>query len=145
MPRKLTFKKSYYVPSFKQLTKSLNCILPNIPILDSQGNRPLKMTFEDHLNALIFFHLEEHVSARHLVQTLHVKILPQKAVLAQVRSRKPLTTVALNNLWLFFNNFKNKPVLFCLKNTPNQENLFQLTDHLLTLFCQWLGMSSYYT
>jgi hypothetical protein len=28
------------------------------------------MTFEDQLNALIFFHLEEHVSARHLIQTL---------------------------------------------------------------------------
>jgi IS4 transposase len=28
------------------------------------------MTFEDQLNALIFFHLEEHVSASHLVQTL---------------------------------------------------------------------------
>ena len=28
------------------------------------------MTFEDQLNALIFFHLEEHTSARHLIQTL---------------------------------------------------------------------------
>jgi hypothetical protein len=28
------------------------------------------MTFEDQLNALIFFHLEEHTSARHLVQVL---------------------------------------------------------------------------
>ncbi|MCD6476146.1 MAG: hypothetical protein J7K85_07815 [Anaerolineaceae bacterium] len=28
------------------------------------------MTFEDQLNALIFFHLEEHVSDRHLIQTL---------------------------------------------------------------------------
>jgi len=28
------------------------------------------MTFEDQLNALVFFHLEEHTSARHLVQVL---------------------------------------------------------------------------
>jgi len=70
MPRKLSPKKSYYAPSFKQLTKPLTCILPYIPILESRGNRPLKMTFEDQLNALIFFHLEEHVSASHLVQTL---------------------------------------------------------------------------
>jgi len=28
------------------------------------------MNFEDQLNALIFFHLEEHTSGRHLVQTL---------------------------------------------------------------------------
>lgn len=70
MPRTLSPKKSYFVPSFKQLAKPLTCILPNIPILESRGNRPLKMTFEDQLNALIFFHLEEHVSASHLVQTL---------------------------------------------------------------------------
>ena len=70
MPRKLSPKKRYNVPSFKQLIKPLTYILPNIPMLDSRGNRPLKMTFEDQLNALILFHLEEHVSARHLIQTL---------------------------------------------------------------------------
>lgn len=70
MPRKLSSKKNYVAPSFNQLTKPITCILPNTPLLDSKGNRPLKMTFEDQLNALIFFHLEEHVSARHLVQTL---------------------------------------------------------------------------
>lgn len=70
MPRKLSPKKCYFVPSFKQLTKPLTHILPNIPVLEARGNRPLKMTFEDQLNALIFFHLEEHTSARHLVQTL---------------------------------------------------------------------------
>jgi hypothetical protein len=35
----------------------------NTPILESRGNRPLKMTFEDQLHALIFFHLQEHESA----------------------------------------------------------------------------------
>ena len=70
MPRILSPKKSYFAPSFKQITKPLTGILPNIPRLDSRGNRPLKMTFEDQLNALIFFHLEEHTSARHLIQTL---------------------------------------------------------------------------
>jgi hypothetical protein len=70
MPRTLSPKKRYFVPSFKQLSKPLTCILPKIPVLESRGNRPLKMTFEDQLNALIFFHLEEQVSASHLVQTL---------------------------------------------------------------------------
>ena len=40
------------------------------PALESRGDRPLKMTFEDQLKALIFFHLEEHVSGRHLIQVL---------------------------------------------------------------------------
>ena len=45
--------------------------LHSVPILLARGDRPLKMTFEDQLNALIFFHLEEHESARDLVQDLN--------------------------------------------------------------------------
>lgn len=41
-----------------------------IPALESRGDRPLKMSFEDQLKALIFYHLEEHVSGRHLIQVL---------------------------------------------------------------------------
>jgi len=70
MPRRLFPRQNYIAPSFKQATKPLTYVLPNAPLLASRGNRPLKMTFEDQLNALIFFHLEEHTSARHLIQTL---------------------------------------------------------------------------
>lgn len=70
MPRKVLYKKRIFAPSFKQLINPLTNILPNTPQLESRGNRPLQMTFEDQLNALIFFHLEEHTSARHLVQVL---------------------------------------------------------------------------
>jgi len=45
--------------------------LSQVPAPDSRGNRPLKMTFEDQLNALIFFHLQEHDPARHLIQELN--------------------------------------------------------------------------
>jgi hypothetical protein len=48
----------------------LKKILPVITPLLSRGNRKLKMTFEDELNALIYFHLEEHDSGRELVQAL---------------------------------------------------------------------------
>ena len=70
MPFHLPPKKRYSTPSFTKLTNPLDAILPLIPTLESRGNRPLKMTFEDQLNALIFFHLEEHTSARHLIQVL---------------------------------------------------------------------------
>ena len=70
MPKRLSSKKTYFVPSFKQITKPLNHVLLDVPELSSRGNRPLQMTFEDQLNALIFFHLEDHTSARQLVQTL---------------------------------------------------------------------------
>jgi len=39
-------------------------------MLESRGDRPLQITFEDQLKALIFFHLEEHNSGRHLIQVL---------------------------------------------------------------------------
>lgn len=41
------------------------------PELSSRGDRPLKMTFEDQVNALVYFHLQEHKSARHLIQDLN--------------------------------------------------------------------------
>jgi len=41
-----------------------------MPPLVAQGYRPLEMTFDDQLKSLIFFHLEEHVSAQHLLQVL---------------------------------------------------------------------------
>ncbi len=41
-----------------------------MPPLETLGNRPLQMNFEHQLKALIFFHLEEHTSGRHLLQVL---------------------------------------------------------------------------
>lgn len=57
-------------PSFTLLTKPLRTKLSAISLLTARGNRPLQMEFEDQLNALIYFHLEEHTSGRHLLQTL---------------------------------------------------------------------------
>ena len=60
----------YSAPSFLKLWKPLLKILSNLSPLKSRGNRPLKMDFEHQLKALIFFHLEEHTSASHLLQVL---------------------------------------------------------------------------
>ena len=57
-------------PSFHKLTRPLRKILKKITPLLARGNRDLQMTFEDQLNALIYFHLEEHSSGRHLLQVL---------------------------------------------------------------------------
>lgn len=70
MPRHLSPKKVCAAPSFEQLRRSLAAILLAMPRLESRGNRPLQMDFEHQLNALIFFHLEEHTSGRHLIQVL---------------------------------------------------------------------------
>ena len=69
MPRSFEpYRKKHFSPSFYKLYQPVVRILPETPVLESRGDRPLQMTFEDKLKALIFFHLEEHNSGRHLIQ-----------------------------------------------------------------------------
>jgi hypothetical protein len=56
--------------SFKKVYQPVLNMIHKVPVLESKGDRPLKMSFEDQLKALIFYHMEEHVSARHLIQVL---------------------------------------------------------------------------
>ena len=71
MPRSFeASRKNFPAPSFYNLFQPIKEMLPGTPLLESQGDRPLKMTFEDQLKSLIFFHLEEHVSGCHLIQVL---------------------------------------------------------------------------
>ncbi len=61
---------THHAPSFLKLWEPIVGILSKISPLHAKGNRPLKMNFEHQLKALIFFHLEEHTSASHLLQVL---------------------------------------------------------------------------
>ena len=70
MPRTLKPCRRRKTVSFWKLITPLRKILKGIIPLVSRGNRPLQMTFEDQLNALILFHLEDHTSGRELIQTL---------------------------------------------------------------------------
>ncbi len=63
-------KKKRKAKTFKKLWKPLKDILPETPPLVSRGDRPLQMTFEDQLKALVFYHLEGFNSGTHLVQVL---------------------------------------------------------------------------
>jgi len=100
MPRFVFSKRKYFAPFFGNIRKPLAPILPESPILESRGNRPLQMTFEDQLDALIFFHLEEHTSARHLIQTLREdefarnNVVPPRVASAGVHFQRPLMNVA---------------------------------------------------
>ncbi len=70
MPYTLGHIRKTNAPTFNQLYKPIIKAAIGMPPLDAQGHRPLKMNFEDHLKSLIFFHLEEHTSAQHLLQVL---------------------------------------------------------------------------
>ncbi len=63
-------KKQLSSLTYDKFIEPLQQILPNTPLLESRGDRPLQMNFEDQLNSLIFFHLQEHNSARQLIQEL---------------------------------------------------------------------------
>lgn len=70
MPWAVHPHRKQYAPSFFQLIEPSKNALASAPELESRGNRPLQMTFEQQFRALIYFHLEEHTSGRHLVQAL---------------------------------------------------------------------------
>lgn len=71
---------------FNEFFKPVENTMTDMRPLQSQCNRPLQMSFEDHLKALVFFHLEEHHSAKHLLQVLEQddfarqEIAPEKGI-----------------------------------------------------------------
>jgi len=56
--------------AYLKLMLPVNNTLSDLTPLTSGCNRPLQMTFEDQINILVYFHLEEHHSGRHLLQVL---------------------------------------------------------------------------
>jgi len=56
--------------SIARLFAPFKASLAHVPELETKGNRPLQMTFEDQLKILTYYHLEEHSSGRHLLQVL---------------------------------------------------------------------------
>ena len=70
IPYPIDRRKKVDAPSFHQLYRPIQRAMIGMPPLEARGHRPLKMTFDDQLKALVFFHLEEHVSGQHLLQVL---------------------------------------------------------------------------
>ncbi len=62
--------KNQAIPSFHELLIPVYRMLSHTPPLEAKGDRPLQMTFEQQLKALIFYHLEEYSSGSHLIQDL---------------------------------------------------------------------------
>ncbi len=98
MPRSFEpYPKKHLSPSFYKLYQPLQKILPGTPVLESRGDRPLKMNFEDQLKALILFHLEEHVSARHLLQVLKEDDFARENIAPEDGIEKSSFSEAINN------------------------------------------------
>lgn len=63
-------KKTINSKTFNDFMKPVQEILPDVPPLESKGDRPLKFVFENELNSLIYYHLFENESGRDLLQKL---------------------------------------------------------------------------
>lgn len=84
-------------PSFWQLYRPIEKAMIRMPPLLAQGNRPLQMTFEDQLKALVFFHLEEHSSAQHLLQVLNEDNFARQFIAPEEGIKKSSFSEAINN------------------------------------------------
>ena len=83
--------------------------------LESRGERPLQMTFEDQLKALIFFHLEEHTSAQHLLQVLEEDDFAKNVIAPEDGIKKSSFSEAINSRGLeqlahIYQNLQNQAV-----------------------------------
>jgi len=63
-------EKKFFAPSLCDLLNPIHAIPGGIPLLLARGNKPLELSFEQQLNALVYFHLEEHTSGCHLIQCI---------------------------------------------------------------------------
>ena len=97
MPRFYRSKPNKYeAPSFQKLWEPLEKILRHVPLLKSRGDRPLQMDFEEQLKALVFFHLEEHKSARQLIEVLNEDEFARETIAPEAGIQKSSFSEAIN-------------------------------------------------
>ena len=90
-------EKIHKTLTFERLFGALNPVFSEITPLESKGNRPLQMNFEEELDALVFFHLEEHDSARHLILTLKADDFARRRIAPEKGIGKSSFSEAINN------------------------------------------------
>jgi hypothetical protein len=90
-------KKRFNLKTFKKFWHPIKQVMSNVPPLVSKGDRPLQMTFEDQLKALVFFHLEEHDSARHLIYVLEKDSFAREHIAPKDGIKKSSFSEAINS------------------------------------------------
>lgn len=83
--------------AYRKLTRQARRLFPAITPLDSRGDRPLQMSFEDQFDALIYFHLQEHDSGRHLLQALEENDFAREYIAPEKGIKKSAFFEAINN------------------------------------------------
>jgi len=115
-----------------------------MPPLVSRGNRPLKMTFDDQLKALVFFHLEEHTSAQHLLQILEEddfarnNIAPEEGI-KKSSFAEAINTRGLEQLSHIYQNLQTQAIAGLPKEHNDLGDLISIDGSLIDacLSMQW--------
>lgn len=131
-------------PSFWQLYRPIEKAMIGMPPLLARGNRPLQMTFEDQLKALIFFHLEEHVSSQHLLQVLQGDDFARQVIAPEEGIRKSsfseaINTRGLEQLTCIYQNLQSDAIGRLPKEHDNLGDLIGIDGSLVDacLSMQW--------
>ena len=113
-------------------------------VLNSRGNRPLQMSFEEHLRALVYFHLEEHHSAQHLLQVLEQDDFAKSVIAPKNGIKKSSFSEATNTRGLeqfmhIFQNLQAQASKILPKQHPELGNLVAIDGSLIdaTLSMHW--------
>ena len=83
--------------NFGQLIQPAVHTMEDMPELNSGGHRPLKMNFEDQFRILVYYHLQEHSSAQHLLQSLKEDDFARQHIAPQQGIGKSSFSKAINN------------------------------------------------
>jgi hypothetical protein len=144
MPHTFRPSKNSQAVEFQQFFKPVHDAMIDMPKLQSQGNRPLQMTFEDHLKALVYFHLEEHHSAQHLLQVLEQDDFARNQIAPKDGIKKSSFSEATNCRGLeqflyIFENLQAQATQLLPKKHPELGNLIGIDGSLIdaTLSMNW--------
>ena len=115
-----------------------------MPALNAKGNRPLQMSFQEHLRALVFFHLEEHHSAQHLLQVLEdddfarSAIAPEKGI-SKSSFSEATNTRGLEQFMYVYQNLQAQACQLLPKQNSELGNLVGIDGSLIdaTLSMHW--------
>jgi len=136
MPYTLDPFKKKHAPSFEQLLQPAKNAMIGMPPLEARGNRPLQMNFEDQLKALVFFHLEEHTSAQHLLQVLQEDDFAREVIAPEDGIKKSSFSEANNSRGLeqfayVFQNLQIQATNILPKNYPELGDLVGIDGSLI--------------
>ncbi|HZK14697.1 MAG TPA: IS4 family transposase [Desulfobaccales bacterium] len=136
-------------PSFRELWRPVENFLDDIPLLQSRGDRPLQMTFEQQLKSLILFHLEEYDSARHLLQVMEQDdcaraFIALPAGISRSSYGEALNTRGLEQLLLVYEKLQAQAASTLPKVHPQLGDLVAIDGTLIDAVCSmtWADYSS---